>query len=834
MSDKANKAAALEIEGLLGPLSSAVSGESMLGYIIANVPHSIFWKDLEGRFLGGNQNFLRDLGVSTLDQLIGKTDHDFGFLPAQVDFFRTCDQEVMQGGAALLDIEETQDQADGTHTLLTSKVPLRDGDGRVIGLLGIYVDITERKRMEEALRRAHDRAEASSRATSDFLTIVSHELRTPLTLILGPLEGLLAYPGDAFAPAVRADLERIQRNGVRLLALVNDLIAFTTLSAGHMSTNPEVLDAAALVAGLVGDARPTATRAGLRLDATVEGDLGHVTLDRRMFEKIVLNLIGNALKFTPAGGAVEVLLRAVDDQMELVVADTGPGVPLDQQQHLFQRFHQIDSSTTRKHEGTGIGLALVKELSEHMGGTVGMVSEPGLGARFWVRLPHQIERLAAGSTDPAIAPRPEWPPRIAADQPAPPEPRPDPIIPAVPVIPGTPIIPAPPSPGRPRVLIADDNLDMRAWLSAMLAADYDVEAVENGARALAAARARPPAVIVSDLMMPEMDGLELVARLKADPDPSLQHVPVLLLTAKALPAEVSSGLDAGANDYLCKPFSPSELLARVRAAHRLHTAYEALDRQHRALQQAHEQLRQTQEQLIHSAKIGAIGTIVAGLCHELNNPLSVILMNTQGLLARTPAAETASRRALGMIERHTQRCARLVDSLLEVSRKKRSVRERLNVGALLGRLAALSQRCAGHGEVRMTTPDASETIPEVMVCVQDLETVLLNLLSNALDANSEGGAVVLSALGGERHGQRGLELSVRDSGCGIPADVLPHIFEPFFTTKPAGRGTGLGLAISRKIVEDHGGALDVETGAGGTTVRLWLPSASAASPPGAP
>jgi PAS domain S-box-containing protein len=831
MSDKTNKPAALELGGLLGPLSSAVSGESMLGYIIANVPHSVFWKDVEGRFLGGNQNFLRDLRLSTLDQLVGKTDHDFGFLPEQIDFFRKCDQEVMQRGTALLDIEEPQDQPDGTHTLLTSKVPLRDRDGRVIGLLGIYVDITERKRMEEALRRAHDKAEASSRATSEFLTVVSHELRTPLTLILGPLEGLLAHPGDAFAPEVRADLERIHRNGARLLALVNDLIAFTTLSSGHMAMNPEVVDAGALVTGLVGDARPSATRAGLHLDAAVEGDLGHVTLDRRMFEKIVLNLVGNALKFTPSGGLVKVLLRAVDDQMELVVTDTGPGIPLDQQQHLFQRFHQIDSSTARKHEGTGIGLALVKELSEHMGGSAGVLSEPGLGARFWVRLPHAIESVATSAADPAIERRPGRPPRIAADEPAPPESLPNRVMRAVPVMPEPPVRATPPNPDLPRVLIADDNLDMRAWLSALLAPNYDVEAVEDGVRALAAARARPPAVIVSDLMMPEMDGLELVARLKADP--ALERVPVLLLTAKSLPGDVIAGLDAGANDYLSKPFSPAEFLARVRAAHRIHAAYEALDRQHRALQQAHEQLRQTQEQLIHSAKIGAIGTIVAGLCHELNNPLSVILMNTQGLLARTPTAETASRRALGMIERHTQRCARLVDNLLEVSRKKRSVRERLDVGALLGRLAELSQSCADQGEVRMTTPDSSEAIPEVMVCVQDLETVLLNLLSNALDANSQGGAVVLSAIGGERHGQRGLELSVRDSGCGIPADVLPHIFEPFFTTKPAGRGTGLGLAISRKIIEDHGGALDVETDAGGTTVRLWLPPAAAA-PPGAP
>lgn len=826
MSDNARTVADLEVVKLLGPSAHAVSGESMLSYIIANIPHSIFWKDVEGRFLGANQNFLRDAGLSALEQLVGRTDHEIGVSREQADLYGQSDQEVLEKNSAVLDFEGLHDQADGTHTLLTSKVPLRDGEGQVIGLLGIYVDITERKRMEEALRRAHDQAEASRKATSEFLTVVSHELRTPLTLILGPLEALLAYPDATFTPAVRADLERIHRNAARLLALVNDLLAFTTLAAGHMSITPELLDAGALVTGIVGDAQPTAVGAGLRLSATVEGELGHVIVDRRMLDKIVLNLVGNALKFTPSGGHVEVLLRAVDDQMELVVTDTGPGIPTEQQAHLFQRFHQLDSSTTRKHEGTGLGLALVKEFAEHMGGSVGVTSELGHGARFWVRLPQDITRRAASGADPSVLRLVRSPTRTTPAEPAPPRVGPSTRLPVYPLLP----VATPPFvPGRPRVLIADDNLDMRTWLATLLAPEYDVETVETGAQALAAARVRPPTVIVSDVMMPEMDGLELVAQLKADR--SLRHVPVLLLTAKASDDEVSSGLDAGANDYLGKPFSPPELLARVRAAHRLRTAYETLDRQHRELQTAHQQLRETQEQLVHSARSAAIGTLVAGLCHEFNNPLSVILMNAQGLLARTPVADAASRKALGMIERHTQRCARLVGNLLEISRKKEPVRERLAASALLDRLAALVEGCAGQGKVRLVTPDSHEATPEVMVCVQDLETVLLNLLGNALDATPRGGAVVLSALRSERRGQCGLELTVHDDGCGIPADVLPHIFEPFFTTKPAGRGSGLGLTISRKIIEDHGGALEVETGAGGTTVRLWLPPGPGAQPP---
>jgi PAS domain S-box-containing protein len=812
--------------------------ESVLEYIIERVPHSIFWKDREGHFLGGNQNLLRDVGLSSLHQLLGKTDADLGFPPEQVEHFRKCDLDVMSSGHPLLDIEEFQDQADGTHTLLTSKVPLRDAAGQVIGMLGIYVDITERKRMEEQLRQARDAALAASRAKGEFLTVMSHELRTPLTLILGPLDYLLTRPCPPLPSDVRDDLQRMRRNASRLLTLVNDILDFVVIEAGQMHFDLESVDVVELVSQLVADAKPAALRAGIDLGFSADGELGRVALDRRKFEKITLNLVGNALKFTPPQGRVLVELH-VDPgggpslpgaHFELSVSDTGPGIPKEKQHLLFQRFQQIDSSTTRKHEGTGIGLALVKDLAHMHGGSVGLESEPGKGSRFFVKIPRKVDGIARSSEAPVRSPPPGA--AVGAEVAAPAlatRPRP----PAEWLGPDEESLQPGAEGERPRVLVAEDNPDMRRYLGKILGAEYRVEAVTDGRRALEAARARPPAVIVSDVMMPEVDGLELLAQLKRDSE--LRHIPVLLLTAKASADELVGGLDRGADDYLAKPFSPEELCARVRAARRLHDAYRALDEKHRELQAAHAELRRTQEELVHAAKISAVGTLVAGLSHELNNPLGVILMNAQSTLTSTDVA--FQRRSLELIVRHTKRCAQLVARLLDFSHKKPAERQPLCVGSMIERVVDLASIRARRGDVELRIDTAGVRAADdlhIPVCIQEIETALLNLVTNALDATPRGGSVVLSANSRERDERPGLELEVRDTGRGIPLEVLPHVFDPFFTTKSVGQGTGLGLAITRRVVENHSGRVDLESGNDGTVVRLWLPAGQAASASSAP
>ncbi|QRN95365.1 PAS domain S-box protein [Archangium violaceum] len=229
------------------------------------------------------------------------------------------------------------------------------------------------------------------------------------------------------------------------------------------------------------------------------------------------------------------------------------------------------------------------------------------------------------------------------------------------------------------------------------------------------------------------------------------------------------------------------------------------------------------ESLVQSEKMAAVGTLVAGLSHELNNPLGIILGFAQGLL-RKPSQDEASRMALLSIEKQTQRCAQLVRTLLDYSRRSSPARERIEVGPLLERVCELAMGQARHGEVSLGIVSSPASLPELEGRVAELESALLNVVGNGLDATPPGGRVSIEAR--VSPGRDGVELAVRDTGRGIAPDVLQRIFDPFFTTKPVGQGTGLGLSITRSIIESHGGHIDVETVLGaGTTVRLWLPAA---------
>jgi CheY-like chemotaxis protein len=271
-------------------------------------------------------------------------------------------------------------------------------------------------------------------------------------------------------------------------------------------------------------------------------------VDRLLFEKIALNLLGNALKFTPPGGSVHVELVEVGDEFELSVSDTGIGIAKESHARIFERFQQADATTTRRYGGTGLGLALVKELSELMGGSVGLESEEGRGSRFFVRLPRFAPTaVLQASTIPADEQR-HW---SSLGTPSSDTVPPDGIEDL----------------GLPGLLLVEDNLEMRAYLTQLLRGRYRVTAVENGKRALEVARQERHDVILSDVMMPDLDGLSLVELVKSDE--KLRHIPIVLLTARAGKDAAVSALEAGADDYIAKPFSPQELLARLRAAYRL-------------------------------------------------------------------------------------------------------------------------------------------------------------------------------------------------------------------------------------------------------------------------
>ncbi|MGK5741266.1 SpoIIE family protein phosphatase [Micromonospora sp. URMC 103] len=409
-------------------------------------------------------------------------------------------------------------------------------------------------------RRAEELAELD-RAKTAFFSNISHEFRTPLTLIMGPLQELRTRLNGA-DERVRDELEAIHRNGLRLGKLVNSLLDFSRIEAGRMQARYEPADLAATTAELASVFRSAMERAGLTLDVDCPPLPEPVYIDRGMWEKVVLNLLSNALKFT-FEGSVRVALRAEEKHAVVTIADTGIGVAEQEMPRLFERFHRIENARARSNEGSGIGLALVQELVRLHGGTISADSAVGEGTTFTICLPFGTAHLpddalisadgaaaVSATADPFVQEALRWLPSGPAEDQTPPD--------------AAGLDDAPARNPSAKILIADDNSDMREYLTRLLrSAGHRVEAVVDGQAALEAARSDAIDLIVSDVMMPRLDGLQLVAALRADPRTA--GTPVLLLSARAGQEASIEGLDAGADDYLVKPFSAAELLARVRA-----------------------------------------------------------------------------------------------------------------------------------------------------------------------------------------------------------------------------------------------------------------------------
>ena len=422
---------------------------------------------------------------------------------------------------------------------------------------------------EEERKRAEALAELD-RAKTAFFSNVSHEFRTPLTLMLGPLEEVLGRWSPDAAPGERALMQTAHRNGLRLLKLVNTLLDFARIEAGRARASYHPTDLPSLTAELASSFHSAMERAGLRYDVRCPPLAEPVWVDRDMWEKIVLNLVSNAFKFTFDGG-ISVELRAEGRKAVLTVADTGTGIPEADLPRLFERFQRVEGSRGRTHEGTGIGLALVQELARLHGGTVMVESKVGRGSRFSVRIPlgngHlPADQLESGAPVGSTATRAQayveealrWLP-TSGDAPAAAEPA---EIAAT--VPGDRAENGP----RPRVLVADDNADMREYVARLLGEQYDVVLASNGEEALRIAGDGPVDLVLSDVMMPVLDGFGLLRRLRGHPD--TERLPVILLSARAGEEAKVEGLEARADDYIVKPFAARELLARVSAA--LHLA----------------------------------------------------------------------------------------------------------------------------------------------------------------------------------------------------------------------------------------------------------------------
>jgi len=416
----------------------------------------------------------------------------------------------------------------------------RRPDGTPELIFGIETDITERKIAEAKIRKhseelvqANIELARAARLKDEFLANMSHELRTPLTSILGRSELLQDDLSGPLTEFQRRSVRGIEESGRHLLELINDILDLSKIEAGKLVLEIQPIPMAGLVHSCIRMIAETAKRKQLRVDTTLDPAVAIIDADPRRLKQILVNLLGNAVKFTPNGGEVglEVCGNIAANAVDLIVWDTGIGIDSSDQTHLFQPFVQIDSGLTRQYEGTGLGLALVERLTKLHGGSVSLVSELGKGSRFIVSLPWQP------SSSPAL---------VAA---LPPEDR---AIPDIHV-----------NGDAPLILLVEDNPETRTMIAEYLTMrGYRVAQAQTGHDALIDAHAEPPALIIMDIQLPDMDGLTATRTLRADPPGT--NIPILVLSAHAMPGDREQSLAAGANAYLSKPVRLTELVTTIK------------------------------------------------------------------------------------------------------------------------------------------------------------------------------------------------------------------------------------------------------------------------------
>ncbi len=786
--------------------------------------------------------------------------HDVSDLPGLAQ--GAWDQPPRQ--AVIVPIAQQQGQARPAGIFITGVNPYRRYDEAYAGFIELVAaqiasGLGAARAYEAERRRAEALAEIDQAKTA-FFSNVSHEFRTPLTLMLGPLEEEIAALATA-APDTVERLSMVHRNGLRLLRLVNTLLDFSRIEAGRVRARYQPTELGAFTEELASNFRSACDRAGLRLETNCLPLEQPVYVDAEMWERIVLNLVSNAFKYTLAGGITVGLQAAADGQTAvLTVRDTGIGIPEAELPHIFDRFHRIEGQRGRTLEGTGIGLALVSELVRLHGGTIAVDSRVDSGTTVAVRIPFGVAHLPADRVTEAAGRSP--PEGIAAatfveealrwlfegggTQPAD-------VLETSNMLMSLGAESVADGPGRRRILLADDNADMRDYVVRLLRPGYEVEAVGDGQAALRAAMANPPDLILSDVMMPRMDGFGLLAGIRADR--KLRDLPVVLLSARAGEEARVEGLDGGADDYLVKPFSARELLARVRSNLELaRLRQEARD----ALQLANEKLEQrvaeeiahrtqAEESLRQSQKMEAIGHLTGGVAHDFNNLLTVIgggVETLQRMLATVPLGsdEVRVRRALGMIAQGATRAATLTHRLLAFARRQTLDPRPLDANKLVAGMSELLRRTLGESVALETV--LAGGLWRTALDANQLENALLNLAVNARDAMPNGGKLTIETANtyldeayAAAHddvavGQY-VMIAVSDTGLGMDERILERVFEPFFTTKDIGQGTGLGLSQVYGFIKQSNGHVKLYSEEGqGTVVKLYLPRLLSGRPEG--
>ncbi len=635
------------------------------------------------------------------------------------------------------------------------------------------------------------------RLKSQFFANISHELRTPLTLILSPIQDLLQKP-ELLNDKVSGLMRTARDNSLRLLKLVNDVLEVVKLEEGKTELTLQNIDLNRFLKGIVDSMSHMAEPSQIDFRKELSADSIIVQADVYALERIFLNLLSNALKFTPEGGSVTIRSKTNEKSAIIEIVDTGVGIDEKDLPYIFDRFRQADGSSTRKYQGTGLGLALVKDLTEKMDGAIAAESEPGVGTIMRVSLPVREEMLTSDS--PEARSNEDWLENMhqAAEHRA-----------SLPIeSPFGNLEAELPAGDKPSLLIVDDEPDMRKYLEGILESDYRLALARDGLQGLELARKLHPDLMVLDLMLPELDGLEVCKQLKEDP--STRDIKIILLTARIDETAKITALKNGADDFLTKPFSRTEVETRLGNLFETAKLEADLVQRNEELENTLGELKQTQSSLVQSEKLNALGTLSAGLLHEVNNPLNYVITALQ-LIKKEPEVEQSDdlQDYFSDIDEGVERIKNIVSDLHTFAHPSAvDVKKSFSLNAAVdSAMRFTAQDCKGIDVSKSL--DSNDTL---LGSQGHIIQVLVNLLSNAARA--------VKALNVERPKKIDIRsesrngrvfVSVEDNGIGMTEEIMQRVFEPFFTTQDVGGGMGLGLSICHTITQNHGGSITVQS-----------------------
>ena len=631
----------------------------------------------------------------------------------------------------------------------------------------------EVERIRVDLEKTNQRMKELDKAKTQFFSNITHEFKTPLSLILLPLDML--SKDQIVAKEYSYQLDVIRRNGLKLLKLVNTILDLIRLDEARLVIKTIRFDLRKLLTEITNDVQGLAQRKSVLLDVRVKEGNYNITGDPDLLERAVVNLLSNALKFTPSGGSITVFLESNADGVTVTVADTGMGIPADKIDSIFERFYQVEGALTRRHGGTGIGLALVKEIVDRHGGHIEVKSQIGKGAQFSLILPvnTKSEDSQAIIQEEGID---ELLPKIYKEQ----DYRYIEISDAI----ERRIVQRKPLDKGLRVLAVDDNPDVIRLLALVMGKEFSILSATHPKKGLELAKKFHPNIILTDLMMPDMDGFEFVKRLRKIPGMDL--IPVVMITAKSELATRVGSHESGVDYFLTKPFSADELKAVV------------------------DNLLKKTEQQVDSfveKEIDSLVTIAGGLAHEINNPLNYIKNALEQLeedVKDGPSIDTDRALSLTTLAlKGVTRILTVVDLLKTYALDGISSDETLyNVFDAVRATVDLVKPAIGK-DCRIDMDLKGESV--IHCRPEELRLLLSNIIQNAIEAVDDGGTVSIQG----RAEPDKVILNIANDGPAIPPEIKDKLFQPFFSTKGPGKGMGLGLTVVWQVSKRLNANIDV-------------------------